>query len=100
MTNEEEHIQEVKQVAQENPQEESQEEIELETSQETQKPDEELVKATAETITKEHQDVEYKCFSCNKIVSETYIKKKVRCPYCGSKIIFKGRHRPNSIPAR
>jgi len=34
---------------------------------------------------------EYKCFSCGKNVSSSYIKKRVRCPYCGSKILFKPR---------
>ena len=34
---------------------------------------------------------EYKCFGCNKIVGENYLRKKVRCPYCGSKIIYKPR---------
>tara|TARA_Y100000310_G_scaffold314505_1_gene363936 strand:+ start:670 stop:807 length:138 start_codon:yes stop_codon:yes gene_type:complete len=35
--------------------------------------------------------VEYKCFECNKKISKTYIRKRVRCPYCGCKIIFKPR---------
>jgi len=35
--------------------------------------------------------VDYKCFSCSKTVADTYIKKKVRCPYCGSRLIFKPR---------
>ncbi|HLC73787.1 MAG TPA: DNA-directed RNA polymerase subunit P [Candidatus Nanoarchaeia archaeon] len=35
--------------------------------------------------------VTYKCFNCNKIVSEDYVQKRVRCPYCGSKILFKPR---------
>ncbi|MCF7799322.1 DNA-directed RNA polymerase subunit P [Candidatus Woesearchaeota archaeon] len=43
---------------------------------------------------------EYKCFSCNKTVKDTYIKKKVRCIYCGSKIIFKARTKPSSVKAR
>ena len=34
---------------------------------------------------------EYKCFGCNKNVAETYLRKKVRCPYCGSKMIYKPR---------
>lgn len=44
--------------------------------------------------------VEYKCFQCNKTVSDTYIKKKVRCPYCGSRIIFKPRTAITKIKAR
>jgi len=33
--------------------------------------------------------VAHKCFSCEKIVKQEYIKKKVRCPYCGSKVLYK-----------
>ena len=33
----------------------------------------------------------YKCFFCGKEIKDEYIKKKVRCIYCGSKIIFKER---------
>lgn len=54
----------------------------------------------AQESVKEAMPVEYKCFSCNKIISDTYIRKKVRCPYCGSKIIFKGRVRENIVKAR
>ena len=35
--------------------------------------------------------VDYKCFMCNKTVSSEIIRKRVRCPYCGSKILFKPR---------
>lgn len=48
----------------------------------------------------EHPQAEYKCFSCNKVIDESYIRKKVRCPYCGSKIIFKARKREVTIKAR
>lgn len=48
----------------------------------------------------EHSQAEYKCFSCNKTISEQYIKKKVRCPYCGSKVIFKARTRETTVKAR
>ena len=34
---------------------------------------------------------EYKCFECNKKVATDYLRKRVRCPYCGSKILFKPR---------
>ena len=34
---------------------------------------------------------EYKCFECNKKVSMAYIRKRIRCSYCGSKILFKPR---------
>jgi DNA-directed RNA polymerase subunit RPC12/RpoP len=44
--------------------------------------------------------VEYKCFSCAKPVSEDFIRKKVRCPYCGSKIIYKPRTTTTKVLAR
>ena len=44
--------------------------------------------------------VEYKCFYCNKKVSVDYLRKKVRCPYCGSKILFKPRRTITKIKAR
>jgi len=34
---------------------------------------------------------EYKCFNCGKIVKGELVRKRVRCPYCGSKILFKPR---------
>jgi len=34
---------------------------------------------------------EYKCFDCNKKVAPDYIRKRIRCPYCGSKMLFKAR---------
>ncbi|MFH1916342.1 MAG: DNA-directed RNA polymerase subunit P [Nanoarchaeota archaeon] len=43
---------------------------------------------------------EYKCFVCGKIIDENYIKKKVRCIYCGSKIIFKRRSTITKVKAR
>ena len=33
----------------------------------------------------------YKCFKCGKEVKDTYVKRRVRCPHCGSKIVFKPR---------
>ncbi|MFH0874403.1 MAG: DNA-directed RNA polymerase subunit P [archaeon] len=33
----------------------------------------------------------YKCFQCNKEIDGTTLRKKVRCPYCGSKILYKPR---------
>ena len=48
----------------------------------------------------EHPLAVYKCFSCNKVIDESYIRKKVRCPYCGSKIIFKARKRETTVKAR
>lgn len=33
----------------------------------------------------------YKCMSCKKEVSMEDIKKRVRCPYCGYRILVKSR---------
>lgn len=44
--------------------------------------------------------VEYKCFECGKKVDQSYVKKKVRCPYCGSKILFKARTSSTHLKAR
>ena len=33
----------------------------------------------------------YKCFYCNKEIDESKVKKRVRCIYCGGKILFKPR---------
>jgi len=42
----------------------------------------------------------YKCFNCEKEVKAEYVKKKVRCPYCGSKVLFKIRTVPATVKAR
>jgi len=44
--------------------------------------------------------VEYRCFECNKRVSVEYLKKKVRCPYCGNKTLYKPRKTITKIKAR
>ncbi|MEK6812980.1 MAG: DNA-directed RNA polymerase subunit P [Nanoarchaeota archaeon] len=41
----------------------------------------------------------YKCFQCDKQIKKEYLKKKIRCPYCGSKILFKPRMIPTTLPA-
>jgi len=41
----------------------------------------------------------YKCFVCGKIIKQDYIRKRIRCPYCGSKILFKPRTNPSTIKA-
>ena len=42
----------------------------------------------------------YLCFDCGKKVEDEYTKTKVRCPYCGGKILYKDRKVPNKIKAR
>jgi len=42
----------------------------------------------------------YKCFDCGHIVKVEYLKKKIRCPYCGSKILFKPRVTTTKVKAR
>jgi len=43
--------------------------------------------------------VQYKCFQCGKVIKEDYLKKKIRCPYCGSKILFKPRIISSTVKA-
>lgn len=42
----------------------------------------------------------YKCFDCGQSIKNEYIKKKIRCPYCGSKILYKQRTEPSTVTAR
>lgn len=42
----------------------------------------------------------YKCFSCGKKVADTYVTKRVRCPYCGGKMLFKSRKTITKVKAR
>ncbi len=35
--------------------------------------------------------MKYTCYNCEKKVTDTMMGKKVRCPYCGSKILYKSR---------
>lgn len=44
--------------------------------------------------------VSYKCFTCGKEVKSDYLKKKIRCPYCGSKILYKIRSTHATVKAR
>jgi len=43
---------------------------------------------------------EYKCFFCKKVIPVENIKRRVRCIYCGSKIIFKARSVNTKVKAR
>ena len=42
----------------------------------------------------------YKCFQCEKKVGDEYLRTKVRCPYCGSKLLYKERKTATKIKAR
>ncbi|MBW2987003.1 DNA-directed RNA polymerase subunit P [Candidatus Woesearchaeota archaeon] len=42
----------------------------------------------------------YKCFECGKEINEDYLRKKIRCPYCGGRILFKPRVVTTRIKAR
>jgi len=35
--------------------------------------------------------VAYNCLECQKEVKHELVKKRVRCPFCGSKILYKPR---------
>jgi len=39
--------------------------------------------------------VVYRCFQCGREVKPEHIKRKVRCPYCGCRILYKVR--PNKV---
>jgi len=42
----------------------------------------------------------YKCLNCKKEVEKSFVKRKIRCPYCGYKIINKSRSVITKIKAR
>ncbi|MEK6903401.1 MAG: DNA-directed RNA polymerase subunit P [Nanoarchaeota archaeon] len=42
----------------------------------------------------------YKCFSCGKQIKPDYVKKKIRCPYCGYKVLYKPRTISVKVKAR
>ncbi len=42
----------------------------------------------------------YRCFECNKEIDPSKVQKKIRCIYCGSKIIYKDRSEPTTVKAR
>ncbi len=44
--------------------------------------------------------MEYRCFYCEKTVGDQYLKKRIHCPYCGSKILFKQRTTVTKVKAR
>ncbi|MBU0758490.1 MAG: DNA-directed RNA polymerase subunit P [Nanoarchaeota archaeon] len=42
----------------------------------------------------------YKCFYCSKEIEVNAMRKKVRCPYCGSKLLYKLRLSTTKVKAR
>ncbi|HLC97748.1 DNA-directed RNA polymerase subunit P [Candidatus Woesearchaeota archaeon] len=42
----------------------------------------------------------YVCFDCGKHVEDEYTKTKVRCPYCGGKVLYKDRRTVTKVKAR
>ncbi len=44
--------------------------------------------------------VEYKCFDCGKSIDSANLRRMVRCPYCGGKMLFKQRQVPTKVKAR
>ena len=43
--------------------------------------------------------VAYRWFFCGTDISEEQLRKRIRCPYCGSKIIYKPRQVAKKIKA-
>jgi DNA-directed RNA polymerase subunit P len=33
----------------------------------------------------------YRCFGCGKDISEEQLKGRIRCPYCGNRVLMKKR---------
>ncbi len=44
--------------------------------------------------------VEYVCFKCGRKISDTELRRRVRCPYCDSKILIKQRVVSTKVKAR
>lgn len=42
----------------------------------------------------------YICFDCGKKVEDEYTRVKIRCPYCGGKILYKDRRTVVKVKAR
>ena len=35
--------------------------------------------------------MKFKCVECGKEVGQDYLRKKIRCPYCGGRVLYKTR---------
>ncbi|MBS3128282.1 DNA-directed RNA polymerase subunit P [Candidatus Woesearchaeota archaeon] len=44
--------------------------------------------------------VNYTCFQCSKKIGIENMGKRIRCPYCGSKMLYKSRSTITHIKAR
>jgi len=44
--------------------------------------------------------VDYKCFNCSKVIASESLRVRVRCVYCGSKILYKPRTAVVKVKAR
>ncbi len=43
--------------------------------------------------------VNYLCLDCQKEISSDLVKRRVRCPFCGSKMLYKPRVTSSTIEA-
>ena len=58
-----------------------------------------MLKWEARHISLGNKMVMYKCLECQKEVKWDQVKKRVRCPYCGSKILYKPKEKSSVIEA-
>ena len=54
---------------------------------------------TRQFIKRELNSATDKCFYCGKIIARDEVRKRVRCVYCGSKILFKTRSKTTVVKA-
>jgi DNA-directed RNA polymerase subunit RPC12/RpoP len=43
--------------------------------------------------------VKYTCFECEKKIGKEQMGRRVRCPYCGSKVLYKSRSVTTTVKA-
>ena len=43
---------------------------------------------------------QYRCFECGTLIKKEHLRKRVRCLYCGSKILYKQRAASTIVMAR
>jgi len=60
-----------------------------------------MVEKKQEMEEKKQKIKTYYCYKCDaKISIKEYLKKRIRCPYCGSKILYKQRNAATKVKAR